>query len=292
MQYFVGFDLRGFPYQRGERLTGLFYPWPDIGYFMAILSPLLFEGIRQRSQRRRFVWLLLLPWLAVILLSGQRVALMMLALGCAGYGLHLYLIGRAVIAKRLVVPLLVVAAIGGAVASEVEVVRERLVAVEGMFSGSYEAANEASSLRLPLWEAGLQMFQAHWINGVGPRAYSEMVQRYVEPDSVWSTHRAGHPHLFVLEVAAETGLMGLVGYVLMQGVLLVLFFRVRGEARMRSGPWLLAALLASFPLASTISFYASASSSLFWVPLGMAIALQPQARFKEILIDSSADVGC
>lgn len=290
LQYFVGFDLRGFPYQRGQRLTGLFYPWPDIGYFMAVLSPLVFEGIRQWSRRWRFVWLLLLPWLAVILLSGQRVALMMLVLGCVGYGVHLYLIGRAVIAKRLAVPLLVVVAIGGVVASEVEVVRERLVAVEDVFSGNYEAANKASSLRLPLWEAGLRMFQAHWINGVGPRGYSEMVQRYVEPGSVWSKRRAGHPHLFVLEVAAETGLIGLVGYVLTQGVLLVLFFRLRGEARVLSGPWLLVALLASFPLASTISFYASASSSLFWVPLGVAVAFLPQGHFKKIVGYSPADV--
>jgi O-antigen ligase len=228
MQYVSGFNLLGFPYQRGERLTGLFYPWPDIGYFMAVLSPLMFEGVRLWGRRWGFAWLFLAPWLAVILLSGQRTAWMLLVFSITGYVLHLYLAGRIVLTKRLIAPVLIVAAIGGVVVGQESMVRERLMAVENVFSGDYQAANEASSIRLPLWEASLRIFQAHWVSGIGPRAYPEVMKRYVEQDSVWSEHPAGHPHLFVLEVAAETGLNGLLGYVFMQGLLLVLFLQFRG----------------------------------------------------------------
>ena len=276
MQFGLGFNIRGFPYHPGERLTGLFYPWPNIGYVMAVLSPAAFEGVRLWSGRQRMAWLALVPWFAVILLSSQRAALVTLAVAIAAYTLHLRLAGRLPAMRRLLIPLLLVATTLGLVASQTDVVRSRLDSATGMLSGDYDAANQASSLRLPLWIGAVKIYRDHWLNGIGPRAYPEVIKEYLADDAVWAITRAGHPHFSALEVAAETGTIGLVGYAVTLVLLLRLFLRSRGDERLASGPWFLIAVLASFPLASTISLYANMGSTLLWIPLACAFAQLPR----------------
>ncbi|MBS0512568.1 MAG: O-antigen ligase family protein [Proteobacteria bacterium] len=278
MQFSLGFNIRGFPYQAGERLTGLFYPWPNIGYVMAVLSPAAFEGVRLWAGRQRLAWLALVPWFAVILLSSQRAALLTLALAIVAYPLHLHLAGRLPAVRRLLIPLLLVVTAVGLVASQADVVRSRLDSAAGMLSGDYDAANRASSMRLPLWTAAVKIYRDRWINGIGPRAYPEVVKGYLADDPDWAITRAGHPHFSALEIAAETGTIGLLGYAVALILLLRRFLSSRGDERLASGPWFLTALLASFPLASTISFYASMGSTLLWIPLACACAQLPRTR--------------
>ena len=66
-----GFNLLGFPYQ-GGRLSGIFHPDLKLGIVLATVSPFVFEAVRQLAVRCVWVVLTLIPFFAVIVLSGSR----------------------------------------------------------------------------------------------------------------------------------------------------------------------------------------------------------------------------
>ncbi len=69
-------------------LAGIFSPYLRFGLAIATLSPLFFEGLRRYGRRSR--WLLLVPYVDCIFLSGNRTSWMMLSVALFGYGLSLY----------------------------------------------------------------------------------------------------------------------------------------------------------------------------------------------------------
>jgi hypothetical protein len=66
----------------------------------------------------------------------------------------------------------------------------------------------------------------------------------------------------VLEVAAETGTLGLLGLALLGGLILALLVRLVRRGRYEAAPWGMALLLAAFPLNATLSLYAHFMSAL------------------------------
>jgi O-antigen ligase len=70
LQFFSGENVFGWPYNN-RRLTGIYNQNMWIGYTLAHLAPFFAEALRRFSStaRRKWVWLLFAPYLAVILLS-------------------------------------------------------------------------------------------------------------------------------------------------------------------------------------------------------------------------------
>ncbi|MGH7899066.1 MAG: O-antigen ligase family protein, partial [Candidatus Binatia bacterium] len=62
--------------------------------------------------------------------------------------------------------------------------------------------------RLAIWRAGLAMFQDHWLGGVGLGRFADFFVEYRV-----NTYYTRYPHNFLLEIAAELGVLGLVGAV-------------------------------------------------------------------------------
>ena len=77
-------------------------------------------------------------------------------------------------------------------------------------------------------ESAGRIFRAHWINGVGPRGFREVHAEYAPAhDPYVQTGRSlTHPHMFVLEIAAETGIVGLIGYLITFAVLIRRFLEM------------------------------------------------------------------
>ena len=102
------------------------------------------------------------------------------------------------------------------------------------------SANFSTMQRLAYWIAGLRMFAAHPILGVGAGNYNAAYARYATNLADWP-EPLGHAHNYYINAAAETGLLGLAAFVVFAaGVVLVAWRashlaagRVRGTRRIR-----------------------------------------------------------
>lgn len=229
------------------------------------------------ARRRPWTWALLLPLLLVVLLSLKRTAWIMFAVSIAG--LLWYACarrGRGVCRAMLLAGLLTSLAAGAAIALD-PALRARVVETAGLLSGDFEAMDRASSYRLTLWRTGWRMLEAHPINGVGPRGYRHAYGEHAPPGDFWFERGGGqtHPHLMLLEVALETGLIGLAGYACFLWLVLA---RLRQAADEAQAAWALSAIAAAFPLNAHLAFYGSYWSSLMWLAVAVAMAGERDAR--------------
>lgn len=71
--------------------------------------------------------------------------------------------------------------------------------------------NFAVAERLGMWQAGIDMFEAAPIYGVGAGNFNVVYDQYRVPQFLYSR---GHAHNYYIHVAAETGIIGLVAYAL------------------------------------------------------------------------------
>jgi O-antigen ligase len=277
IQYVSGTNLLGYAYRRGQ-LTGLFDPHMRIGHILAVLLPVCLDFTRRAALRRPWLWLLPVLMGAVIILSGKRVAWVMASVALLGYGMHLYRI-RA-LGLRAVAAAILIATLGGAaLLASNEVLARRAALVLEALSADATAVDRATSHRLPLWRTAVDIAGEHWINGVGPRGYRFAFRDFAGADHFYlKDGREGstHPHQLVLEVAAETGAIGLAGLAAFWWLL-----ATRGWRRYRDdaavAPWLLAVLVAWLPLNAHLAFYGSYWSSIAWWVL-MVLLIQPGTR--------------
>ena len=279
---FAGFDafaqliwhvnLFGYPYD-GEILKGVFHPKQRLGLFLAVFAPLYVDAVIRWCRSLPRTWFLLLPIIIVILMSLKRTAWIMLFVGMAGYLLLHLRINRQRIRDLPILPIAIVLAVAVTTVLFNPTLKQRLQSSAGVFSTDAVEVEEATANRLSLWRTGTSMLADNWIAGIGPRSFRYAYAAYADEDDFW-LQRNGvgqtHPHLFFLEVAIETGLLGIVGLI---GVTFLLGREMlRAPSRIGLPVWLLCALVAWFPLNAHMAFYGSYWSTLAWllIPLGLA----------------------
>lgn len=278
---FVGFDafvqliwrvdLFGYPYDDGI-LRGVFHPKQRLGLFLAVFAPLYVDAIVRWCRQFPRLWLILVPIVIVILMSLKRSAWVMLFIGMAAY-LVLFLQHRQLRLHNLrLIPIVVVVATAIMTVVLNPTLQDRLYISSGIISGDPAITEEATAHRYSLWRTGYAMFADNWLNGVGPRGYRYAYANYAAEDDFWlDRNGAGqtHPHLLLLEVAAETGVLGIVGLMFFYAQLGREFFARRAH---EIPVWLLCAAVAWFPLNVHLAFYGSYWSTLIWllIPIGLA----------------------
>ncbi len=78
-------------------------------------------------------------------------------------------------------------------------------------NGAVTSQNFSTMERLAHWVAGLRMFVAHPILGVGAGNYDAAYARYVVDPTTWPDS-LGHAHNYYINTAAETGVLGLLTF--------------------------------------------------------------------------------
>lgn len=280
IQLLVGYDLVGYPLLRGN-VTGLFYPELRLGYVLAVLSPLFFEVIRRYAVNyNRWAWLLIIPLILAILLNNRRVAWIMLVIAVATYLIYAYQMEFWKYRKKpLLVAGMMTALLIPALLSYTPFL-QRVEKTSALFSGDYALMNAATSNRLPLWNTALAMAADHWLNGVGARGFRYICQKYSSgeksPGDGPPVGCSTHPHQTLLEVSAETGLLGVIGYLLFGWFLWRHFQRLPSAERCRMMPWGIAILVAMLPLNAHLAFYGSYWSSFCWWLVSLTLAMSDQ----------------
>ena len=108
----------------------------------------------------------------------------------------------------------------------------RVLRVDGVsLSGPVNDANFSSVERLAHWVAGIRMFVAHPVLGVGAGNYSVAYSRYQAPG--WNL-ALGHAHDYYINAAAETGIVGLVAFLAFTAAILLVAWRGAGWERAKT----------------------------------------------------------
>ncbi len=265
-QFFIGVDIFGFPMHYGSA-EGLFSPKGTLGHVLAILSPVYFELVRRNHNKHPYLWLFLLLFFGIIFLGGKRTAWLMLISSCGFYSAYLFYLYRSVSLKIIFLISSVLLLVLGLLFSQYQPLKNRAESTLGLFSGNYEQIDKATSRRLSIWDTGVNIYRAHWINGVGPRGFRHVYEDYADADNFFMVDgRSGqtHPHLTLLEVAVETGTLGLLGYLLFWAYLLQLVWRTIKQRNDYRLPWLICIMITTLPYNAGLAFYGSYWSSIAW----------------------------
>ena len=263
-------DLFGYPYDRGV-LKGVFYPKQRLGLFLAVFAPLYVDVVRRYCRDQPRLWLLLVPLLVVVLMSLKRSAWIMLVFGMLAY---LFLQARQVAwNRRRVLQFGALLLLAGSLAIMNPNLRGRLLSTSDLFSTQAADIDAATAYRLTLWRTGVRIFADHWLTGIGPRGFRHVYADYAPADDFWIKrigHGQTHPHQFLLEIAIETGVIGLLAFVVFYGRLWRLLRAPSLDGR--ASIWLLSGAVAWLPLNAHLAFYGAYWSSLAWLLLAVGLA--------------------
>lgn len=273
VQMGTGFSIAGSAER--ERIAGVFGSANlKLGPVLATLSPFLLLALRARFGRLglAFGFIVLV---GPILMAGSRAAWLSFALVCAillwretrHVGRYLALVGGLAIA-------LLVA--GGAAWKFSDRFDHRIDRTLLALQGTTQAVDEASAGRLSIWRAAGGMIVDHPWTGIGARGF-----RYAYPDYAAKDDRfvetnsdtgASHAHQIVVEVLSETGVIGLLLWLLGTALAIRTWLRASAIARDQALAPALALIAMTFPLNTHLAFYSAWWGLLFWWLLALYVA--------------------
>ncbi|MDQ7073531.1 MAG: O-antigen ligase family protein [Gammaproteobacteria bacterium] len=116
---------------------------------------------------------------------------------------------------------------------------------------TYTEWNQLSSYRLELWSAGWKMLVDNPVKGVGVRNFAAAYDDYSDEENIFHGQEAYHAHHPIVSIAAETGLLGLLGLF----TAIFLLYRwgkqtVMAGTLLLSNPWAQILILIIFPIQS------------------------------------------
>lgn len=262
IQALFGYDLLGNPYP--TRVNGPFPGGLRYGVYLPILSPILLEYARKNWHP----WMQLTIFSALtgaVLLGGFRSGWLMYGVVIFAYWL-MFLRKKPSAAFKIFIAASLVAILAGVLLFNVsQRFSDRVNQSFDVFKLNYSGINDASSNRLPIWETGLKIVEANPILGIGPRGFRYAYGQYGSPGDYWMTHSPKYPHQLYLEVALESGIVGLVSLL---SALLLLARNGLQSLKDNPAPGLIAfglSLLAIyFPFNTHPAIYSADFSLLVW----------------------------
>jgi O-antigen ligase len=261
VQALTGYGLAGA--SDPERLSGIFGATNlKLGAALSALAPFLLWAVRERWGRRGLVVAFLLT-LGPVLLSGSRAS--WLCYGLVGLCFLWREAGsfRRFAAACVVAGLVVILA--GASAWQLSPrFRDRVAHTVPAFSGTSAGVDSALTGRLDIWTTSLRLYATHLVNGVGVRGFRVAYPAAASPgDHFLTMEKCGegegacHAHQVVLEVATETGTLGLIAWLAAVNLAVRTWWRVGPLARARAFPATVALAAILFPLNTHMAFYSA-----------------------------------
>lgn len=282
VQFFIGTDVFGRgPWVLGATdeqlvlsLSGIFGPdGSHFAVFMAIFSPLLWEHAR----RHWSVWIQIAVFLAtvfVVISAGSRAAWVIILCVIATYAFLFWFRRRAFPWKLVLLSLvlgLATSTIGYNISQSLRYrVDQTLVEVKKPF----QTGNLGH--RAWIWRGGWNMFLAHPVNGVGARGFRYAFTDYADGNDPYLARvppvRPTHSHQMLLEVATETGLIGVAGLIALIVVLVRVGWRANAGAQRCMLPFALALTAVYFPLNTHWAIYGAHLSQVLWFMIALYLA--------------------
>lgn len=144
------------------------------------------------------------------------------------------------------------------------------------FDGTRSGLETALAYRVSIWDTAIDMSLAHPVNGVGVRAFRYDYMAHARADDQWLAMNPGqgafHAHQWLLEVASETGAIGLACWIAWLVVLVRVGRRLPRAQAHRAAPYAIALFAMLFPINTHFAFYSSFWSNLYFALLLVFVA--------------------
>ena len=221
-------------------------------------------------------WLFLALCLLIIVVSGKRAAWITAVFELCALAAYYGLRGSLQL-PRVVVPTIMAALVLiGAYLSSDWVQSRTQILVTALDEPDYQTLNMATGKRLPIWSTAIRMGRDNWLNGVGPRGFRFAYADYAAEGDEWAEpmrggpgSRGSHAHQLILDLFAETGVIGVAGYLAMLVLLLRCWQSASAAARSRALPYGISLVGMLCPLNTHPAWYSSWSGLLLWFFLGL-----------------------
>lgn len=254
-----------------DRVSGIFGDDNlKLGPVLAVLSPLPVLVALDRYGRRfaALVWLLAA---VAVLLAGARGGWISFAVVTLAVLWRIAQTPRR-FALGLTLSMFAAFAVGGASYAISERFAARVDRTLAAFDGTRAGLETALAYRASIWDTALDMSLAHPVNGVGVRAFRVDYIAHARADDQWLVMNPGqgafHAHHWLLEVASETGAIGLACWIALMLLLWRTWRHLPRHERHAAAPYSIALLAMLFPLNTHFAFYSSFWSNLyFWLLL-------------------------
>jgi O-antigen ligase len=261
VQLISGYDLFGVPPWPGDgvRIVGPFAHHLRLSLFLSITMPIVLFRLKDSNPFWSLTYLAFVIF--VILLSGVRTDLLtaLIAIG-------LYILANRKFKMLLIlIPLLLVAV---NLASNNSTITDSKLKTISAYPDTYQQWNVSSSYRLDIWLTAKNMFIENPVIGVGAKSFSDAYDDYVTENNFFNSETVFHAHHPIISIAAETGIVGLLGF------FTALFLLYKWGRRSLIGrdllvnPWFQILILMFFPIQSMPLLF-----TLWWFPVVALVIL-------------------
>jgi len=253
IQLIYGTDLFGIPPwpNDGIRIVGPFGERLRMGLFLSISLPLVLFFLKAKGLIWQLVYLAFA--LLLIMLTGVRTDML-----TALIAIFIYFIANKK-AKQvfLLIPVLLLA---GFVAANSSSITDSKLHSFSSVPSTYQEWNLLSSHRLDIWLTAKNMFMNHPIIGVGEKSFAEAYDTYATEGNVFTSQSVYHAHHPIISIAAESGLVGLLGLFTIL-TLLYKWGRCALKDELWGNPWFQILVLIFFPIQSMPLLF-----NIWWFP--------------------------
>jgi O-antigen ligase len=276
LQHFTGHDILGYAAYSG-RLGAMFGPGnTKFGLTLAVLAPLMWHGVRARFGPTAAAVTIVLT-VAVVFVAGSRAGWICVLVASASW----LLMRSALTGKRAIKLAFALALVGvlgiGLGYSLSDRVKQRIDESLAIFDSSSENLHNSLIHRTWIWGGAMRMIAQHPVNGVGARGFRNAFADFARDDDPYlkmqPPQSPTHSHQLIIEILAETGVLGL-GGLLMLWTLLINAYRHADSCNRALLAAPAAALVAAyFPVNTHLAIYSSYWSQIVWFLLGLYCAL-------------------
>ena len=276
IQYFLGTDIFGHPWYSANRLTGPLKS-PKIGIILTWVSfPVILFAARYTMNKmaplygRIFAAISIISIFITVLLSGERMAFLLMLLGLACSVLIYPKIRKSIFFISSIITICIV----GIFLADKTVMTRQFESTINTIS-SFE-----QTLYSRIWGSGIEMFKQNPVFGVGIKNFRKHCseERYESApiDSKLRNIRRCdlHPHNTYIELLAETGIIGFILFLSMIFIWITQFFRDRDHilSHVSSVGGIIAIFIRLWPIAPTASFFSSWAAAPLWLMVGWSLS--------------------
>ncbi|WP_179953477.1 O-antigen ligase family protein [Desulfobotulus mexicanus] len=266
LQAVLGYNVFGYSDIDG-RINGIFGNNLNMGSYLATMSPLLLVY----SYLKWPLWgqgIAFFGVTSIVFLAGSRNGWIILAVVL--FSVFIWIIRRDGLRKLPflgVIGLVVGLAIMGSMFFSSSF-SERFQQSVLVFSHDSDQIDQAVSNRLPIWHTAFEVFKANPVNGVGARNLRYAYENYAPQDDFFMNNSltVHHAHLLLLDIASETGIIGIFGLLFAMGFMFKFWLKSSAQHRLKILPYGLVVMVVFLPFNSHYALYSTAWSTVyFWL---------------------------
>lgn len=266
-QLIFGFDIFGQEYDKKYfRLSGPFGDEYIVGFYIAFFSIITLALLKQKQDSKTYLYNIILSLFLIctVLITGERTSFLIIFFGLAL--LNIYELNI----KKIVLLNLIILIFCSILFFHNNLFKERVMETYNF------ALNYSSSSYGRLNNSAISIWQKNKLTGVGNKNYRKICPKIKDPNpSNRFPYCSTHPHNYFLELMAETGLIGVLLFMIFSITIITKFFKYfKKDILIHNYIFYSSFILFLsywWPIKTSGSIFTTVNGSYFWYIIGILI---------------------